>query len=43
MAELKNFQQEEAEGKLQVHSHHSAGSGSLLDSILSTPLEKKKQ
>ena len=40
--ELKNFQQEETEGKLQFHSHHGTGSGSLLDSILSTLLKTKQ-
>ena len=43
MVELNDHQEEETEGKLQFHSHDidGTGSGSLLDSILSTLLKKQ--
>ena len=45
MVELKDPQQQETEGKLQLHhlmcDVDGTGSGSLLDSILSTLLRKR--
>ena len=45
MVELKDRQQQEMESKLKLHSFLTlmADSGSLLDSILSTLLKKKKK